>query len=271
MAAKRSLDETSEYEDNFTALAVVRQVGAYAIAADTINLKIFDPSADQEFRSWLGAIRTRNVGTHSRWKNITHICENSANNWGTFACPSRIAASLYLGDDADVERAAHVMRAFMGERHYYPSDAPGQNGYFQHTALGETSGWYCDAEAWTAINSSCVKMGVNIDGVLGEDAARGGDCCTLQGDGNMYSWEVLQGIFVSAELLYRTGKFGNPYMWSNQALKRTMDFMVRSGWNITNPSPYVSWMANKRYGASYPTAVSTKGRIMSWGDWLYSN
>jgi hypothetical protein len=110
---------------------------------------------------------------------------------------------------------------------------------------------------------------VNLDGVLVEDASRGGTCCTIVGDGIMYSWEVLQGAFVSAELLYRTGDYGNPYTWSNNALKRAMDFMQRNGWGVTNPASYVPWMANARYNTSYPTSASLPGRIMGWGDWLY--
>jgi hypothetical protein len=93
----------------------------------------------------------------------------------------------------------------------------------------------------------------------------------LQGDGIMYSWEALQGLFLSAELLYRTGNYGNPYTWSNNALQRTLDFMQRSGWNVTNPAKYVPWLANARYGTSYPKATGGNGRIMSWGDWLYQN
>jgi hypothetical protein len=84
-----------------------------------------------------------------------------------------------------------------------------------------------------------------------------------------YSWEALQGLFVSAELLYRTGAYGDPYQWSDQALKRAVDFMQRSGWDISNVAKYVPWMANYRYGTAYPTEASFNGRIMSWGDWMY--
>ena len=87
----------------------------------------------------------------------------------------------------------------------------------------------------------------------------------------MYSWEALQGLFVSAELLYRTGRYGDPYSWSHQALKRSLDFMQRSGWAPSSVAKFVPWMANTRYGTSYPTAASFTGRIMSWGDWLYQN
>jgi hypothetical protein len=268
IAAKRTLDESSEWQMRDGVLSAGRQIGAYVISADLINLKNYDASADNEFRSWLTTIRTTNIGTHGRWKAITYTCENAAANWSTFACASRIAASIYLGDTADVDRAASIIRAFFGERSAYPANAPGKNGYFQHTA-GYDASWACAEATWTGINPACMKSGINVDGVLVEDASRGGGCCVLQGSGIGYSWEALQGLFVSAELLYRTGRYGDPYSWSNQALKRAMDFMQRSGWGIGNVATYVPWMANARYNTNYPTKVSVSGRIMSWGSWLY--
>ena len=268
IAAKRSMDESSEWQTTNGVLAAGRQLGTYAISADLIGLRSFDANADSEFRGWLAMIRTTNIGTHGRWKSITFTCENAAANWGTFACASRIAASIYLGDTADVNRSALIIRAFLGERSAYPANAPGRNGYFQYTG-GYDPSWVCNTAAWTGINPGCVKSGVNLDGVLVEDAARGGGCCTLQGSGIGYSWEALQGLFVSAELLYRTGAHGDPYQWSNQALKRAMDFMQRSGWGISNAASYVPWMANRRYNTGYPAGPCPSGRIMSWGDWLY--
>jgi hypothetical protein len=268
IAAKRTLDASSEWQTTNGVLAAGRQLGAYVIAADLIALNNFDAVTDTEFRGWLTTIRTTNIGTHSRWKSITYTCENAAANWSTFACASRIAASIYLGDTADVDRAASIMRAFLGERSAYPANAPGQNGYFQHTA-GYSSSWACDEVTWTGVNPACLKSGINIDGALVEDASRGGGCCVLQGDGVGYSWEALQGLFVSVELLSRTGRYGDPYGWSNQALKRAMSFMQRSGWGITSVATYVPWMANARYNTTYPTTTSSNGRIMSWGDWLY--
>ncbi len=268
LAAKRSLDESAEWQTTNGVLAAGRQIGAYAISADLINLKSYDAGADNEFRTWLGPIRTTNIGTHARWKNIRYTCENATGNWDAFACASRIAASIYLGDSADVQRSSLIIRALLGERSAYPKDAPGKNSYFEHTG-GYQSSWACDDPNWIGDNPTCVKSGANIDGVLVEDASRGGGCCVLQGDGIMYSWEALQGIIVSAELLYRTGSYGNPYTWSNNALKRSLDFMQRSGWAVTPPATYVPWLANARYGTSYPTSTGGNGRIMSWGAWLY--
>ena len=268
LAAKRSLDESAEWQSTNGVLAAGRQIGAYVISADLINLKSFDAAADNEFRAWLSAIRTTKIGTHSRWNVIRYTCENATGNWNSFACASRIAASIYLGDTADVQRSSLIIRALLGERSVYPKDAPGKNGYFEHTA-GYLASWACDDPNWTGSNPNCVKSGVNIDGVLVEDASRGGGCCVLQGDGIMYSWEALQGFFVSVELLYRTGSYGNPYTWSNNSLKRSLDFIQRNGWTVSSPGTYVPWMANARYGTSYPTTTSGNGRIMSWGDWIY--
>jgi hypothetical protein len=268
LAAKRTLDEAAEWQTRSGVLSASRQIGGYVIAADLIDLKSFDANADNEFRSWLRTIRTTNIGTHGRWKAITFTCENATSNWGAFACASRIAASIYLGDTADVDRSAAVIQAFFGERSLYPADAPGENGYFEHTA-GYRSSWACAEDQWTGINSACAKLGVDIDGVLVEDASRGGACCVLQGNGIMYSWEALQGLVVSTELLYRTGRYDDPYGWSNRALKRSLDFMQRSGWGVTSPATYVPWIANARYGTSYPASSTSDGRIMSWGDWLY--
>jgi hypothetical protein len=270
LAAKRTLDESAEWQTRSGVLSASRQIGAYVIAADLIDLKNFDAAADGEFRGWLSSIRTTNIGTHGRWKAISWTCENTSSNWGTFACASRIAASIYLGDTADVDRAASIIRAYFGERSAYPANAPGQNGYFEHTAAYQSS-WACANAIWTGINPACVKSGVNIEGVLVEDASRGGACCNLQGNGIMYSWEALQGLFVSTELLYRTGRYGDPYSWSDQALRRSLDFMQRSGWGISNVASYVPWLANERYGTSYPQPPKGYGRIMGWGNWLYQN
>ncbi len=230
-------------------------------------MKSYDSSANTEFKNWLTTIRTSNIGTHSRWKSITYTCENAAANWSAFACASRIASSIYIGDTADVQRASLIIRAFFGERSVYPTGI-GSNGYFQHTADYNNT-WACDNINWLGINPPCSKSGINIDGTLVEDASRGGGCCILQGNGTMYSWETLQGLIVSSELLYRTGNYGNPYEYSNQALKRAIDFVQRNGWNITSVANYVPYLANFRYKTNYPVLIGGSGRIMSYGDWMY--
>jgi len=90
LAAKRSLDESAEWQTANGVLAAGRQIGAYAISADLINLKSYDAGADNEFRTWLGPIRTTDIGTHARWKNIRYTCENATGNWDAFACRAEL-------------------------------------------------------------------------------------------------------------------------------------------------------------------------------------
>jgi hypothetical protein len=53
LAAKRSLDQSTEWQSTNGVLAAGRQIGAYVISADLINLRSLDVAADNEFRTWL--------------------------------------------------------------------------------------------------------------------------------------------------------------------------------------------------------------------------
>ncbi len=75
---------------------------AYVLAADFIDLA---GASDTTFRTWLTAIRTKDIGGHRVWDSLTTTQRSSANNWGAHAGASRIAASLYLGDSSDVSQA----------------------------------------------------------------------------------------------------------------------------------------------------------------------
>ena len=98
---------------NNSILSLGRQLGAYVLAADFADLSGAD---DERFRAWLDDIRTRELGGHGRWTHWVGTHEDAPNNWGSFTGASRIAASLYLGDTDDVQRAAQVLRGFLGDR-----------------------------------------------------------------------------------------------------------------------------------------------------------
>jgi len=104
---------TEQVGANNSILSLGRQLSAYVMAADIIDLSGSD---DTTFRAWLSAIRTRILGGHSIWDSLVHTDQSSANNWGAFAGASRIAASLYLGDTADVAKAAAIFQGWLGDR-----------------------------------------------------------------------------------------------------------------------------------------------------------
>lgn len=240
-------------------LALGRQLASYVMAADFIELSGED---DEEFLDWLADIRTRELGGHGRWVALTATHEDSTNNWGAFAGASRIAASLYLGDTADIDDAAQVLRGFLGDRQAW-SD-------WEHIDRTHAS-WACDPDEFTPVNPPCSRDGINLDGGIVTDISRGGRLrWPPRRLGIVYTTEALQGIALQAELLQVAGY--DPWEWSDQALLRAALFLDRAGgWNPGSVSYHVAWIFNARYSLSLPTEPAGYGRTLGYTDWLYGS
>jgi hypothetical protein len=262
MAAKRTMDQPEDWSTSNGVLALGRTLPAYVFAADLVGLEGID---DTEFRSWLHVMQTQKIGTHGRWNTLPGCHEDDAANWAAFAGAARVSIAAYLGDQAELDRCALVLESLFGKRTAFP--VAGE--YFNpssglHWSVG-------DADTWTGINGPGTKT---ISGV-----ERDVDGCAVidTGDGALgwpppsmsYPWECMQGWYVQAEVLHRLGL--GSYDWSNQALRRALAFMERAGWSITNPAKHVPWIANARYGSSFPTtSPNTDGRAVTWTDWTHA-
>jgi hypothetical protein len=247
-------------------LALGRQLMAYVLAADFANLS---GSADATFRTWLSGIRTKKIGGHSKWWSLTETHRESAANWGAHAGASRIAASLYLGDTADVASAAKVTRGFLGDRSAYAG--------FGHTLDSADLSWTCtgSASTYTPVNPTCTRGGIQVGGAAVTDISRGGARRWPPSDpGIPYQLETIQGLGMQVELLYRNG-YSAAWGWSSNALKRMADAVSRSaaaggtGWNETTASRQMPWLLNKRYGTAYPRVWNDTGRLIGFTSWLY--
>ena len=251
---------TESPPDYNNVLGLGRNLAPLVMAADLIRLRDYGTD-DATFRKWLSAVRTKDVGGHSRWYTLTGTHEDSPNNWGAFAGASRIAASLYLGDTADVDRAARVFRGFIGDRSAWSS--------FQ-SPYPDALTWSCTtASTFTPVNGPCTKSGHNLDGAIPMDVDRAGAFTWPPGSmGQMYMGETLQGLIVQAELLRRAGY--DSYDWENQALKRIARFVSSyDGWNLAMVTRHVPWVLNARYGLSIPTLPAGYGRAFGYTDWLF--
>jgi len=245
-------------------LSLGRQLGAYVLAADFIKLS---GQNDDRFRAWLSDIRTRVLGGHGRWTSLVATHEDAPQNWGSFAGASRIAASLYLGDTADLARAAQILRGFLGDRSAY-ANFQGPEG---------ARSWSCDVAHFVPINPPCTVDGIDLDGAIVRDIDRGGNRKWPPGrSGIGYTLESLQALVLQAELLTVNG-YGDAWSWSDQALKRAAGIVTRSGdagglsWNRSEVSYYVPWLLNARYGLSLPTRPAGFGRVFGYTDWLYGS
>jgi hypothetical protein len=244
-------------------LSVGRQLTAYVLAADFAELA---GAPDTTFRSFLTSIRRRIIGGHSIWDSLYHTQVRSATNWGAYAGAARIAASLYLGDTADVASASKITRGFLGDRRAYK---------FWDRLSSAAKSWSCSPSNYTPVNGWCRRGGILVDGAVVADLSRGGSRRWPPGStGIQYQLDSIQGLGLQVEMLYRNG-YGSAWLWSNRALKRMANIVTRSkaaggtGWNQTQASRQMPWLLNRRLGMHLPRAYSGMGRAIGFTDWLW--
>jgi Alginate lyase len=236
-------------------LALGRNLVSYVIAADLIDLKSYNAANDQRFRAWLSAVRSANLDG----KTLISTHEGRPNNWGTHAGASRVAADMYLGDTADLNRAATVFKGWLGDRAAYAG--------FDYGDLS----WQANPSAPVGVNPlGATKNGHSIDGAMPDDMRRG---CSFQWPpcATGYAWEALQGATVQARLLSRAGF--DAWNWQNKAMFRTIQFLYNlnkevGGWWAESDDEWAPWVINKAYGSSFPTvSPASSGKNMGWTDW----
>jgi hypothetical protein len=227
-------------------LALGRQLGAYVLAADFIDLSGTD---DQTFRTWLSGIRTKDLGGHSRWYTLRGTADDSSNNWGAFAQGSLVAADAYLGDTTALAHDWARFRGFLGDTTAYRFKVP---------SSVDTS-WSC-AATWTPVQRCA---GDARDGAIVEDAWRSGAYPSIS---RTYVQESMQGLALAAEVLSRSGYNAWP------RLTAVADFANRWGvWNASSVGQHLPWMFNRRILAGAPLKTAGDGRVFGYTDWLYPN
>ena len=157
--AASAIDAAIGTEAGGRTLALGRNLVSYVIAADLINLREYDPAGDTRFRTWLSSVRREVLSGNT----LIQTHEKRANNWGTHAGASRMAADLYLDDFSDLSRAATVFRGWLGERAAYA-------GF----SFGDLS-WQSNPSSPVGINpSGATIQGHDFDGVRPDDERRAG-------------------------------------------------------------------------------------------------
>jgi hypothetical protein len=268
-------------EQGGSTLALGRNLLAYVIAADLIDLRSYDPAGEASFRHWLAAVRREPLSSKAvPDQTLIGNAERALNNWGGMAGASRVAIDAYLGDERDLARAAKVMKGWLGDRSAYPA-IPGPLFGPDDVGHGFRAGGYNDDLSWQAdpkrprgVNpKGAMKEGHSIDGALPDDMRRGGPF-QWPPVYTLYPREALSGYVALAELLYRQGY--DVYEWEDRALLRATRFLYELGRTFPDeewwePATPAYWIINERYGASLPVEVSSRiGRNVGWTDWTHA-
>lgn len=237
-------------------LALGRELVAYVIAADLIDLKNYDPAFDnKQFRPWLRRTLTEDLSG----KTLVSTHEDRPNNWGTHAGGSRAAVAVYLGDKAELERTAQVFKGWLGDRASYSG--------FKYGSLD----WQCNSSKPVGINpKGCTKNGKPIGGVLPDDQRRGGGF-SWPPPKEGYVWEGLQGALAQAIILYQAGY--DVWNWEDQALLRAVTWLHdQANFPAKGDDTWQPFVINHFYGTNFPTpSTSNPGKNLGWTDWLFGN
>jgi len=252
-AVLKALAAVPGTEDKGRTLALARNLLPYVIAADLINLPQADTTIDTAFRGWLDKVRTETLD--GRTLISTH--EDRPNNWGTHAGASRIAAAIYLGDTADLAKAAAVFRGWTGERASYSG--------FEYGELD----WQCNPSAPVGVNpDGCKVQGVDVGGSLPEEMRRAG---TFANPPKMtgYAWEALQGAVAQVWLLERAGYPAASY--GDRAILRAVEYLYRIGWQPTGDDTWIPYIINALYDTTFSTTAPTvPGKNIGFADWTHA-
>jgi hypothetical protein len=251
-------------EDGGRSLALARGLLPYVVAADLIDLEELDPERERRFRDWLRGVRNEILEPESRPTLVT-THERAANNWGTHAGASRIAAAIYLDDRKDLTRSAAVFKGFLGDRKAF-------KGFNYEDDLS----WQSDpARPVGVVPAGESKGGERLDGALPEDMRRG---CPFRREPcpTRYPWEAMQGIVAQAEMLSRQGY--DAWEWEGEAVRRAAEFLFElnerspnEDWAAPDGNQWIPWLLNARYGSGFPTELPAQpGKGMGFADWTHA-
>lgn len=251
-AAIASLVHGGSYEGR--ALALGRELAAYVIAADLIDLKTHDSRLDQLFRSKIRGLLT--TPTSGGPATLTECQERRPNNWGTHCGASRAAVAAYLGDRIELARVARVFKGFLGDRQSYA-------GF----SYGDLS-WQCDPAHPVGINPNCLRGGHSLSGVLPDDQRRRGPYSWPPAKEN-YVYEALQGALVQAVVLQRSGY--DVFNWQDKALLRAFVWLqTQASYPASGDDTWQIHLINHYYHTNFPApSPSRPGKNMGWTDWTH--
>lgn len=278
--ARRAVVRAIGTEEGGRWLAVGRNLGAYIIAADLLDLRAdgvwqSDGTRVEEWiRGWLTKrLRDNNTPT-SRPFGPFHSGANAAAQEG-FAYA---AVAAYLGDRGALRRAWDAYRTFVCDR-----NAPDREEIYLDRPVRDD--WTHDDEIPCAVNPRGTTREVprdargagtahRVDGAIVADMRRGGTYRWPPGY-TQYPWVGLEGLVPAAVILQRAGY--PAFDVADRAVLRAVDYL----WFLRTATGDERWfdgvrarqivhLVNVFYGMSYPVEGATgRGRTVGYTGWTH--
>lgn len=249
-------------------LAVGRNLGAYVIAADLLDLHADgNPhSPGTLVEAWLASffIRTlRHNNDSARQIRFRESAWNSGSNASAQEGFAYAALAAYLNRRDELEWSWNGFRRYAGDR-----TSP-------HTLSANDSSWqHLPADPIGIQDSGAMKEGCRLDGAIGNDMSRGGSFSCSPGY-TQYPWVGLEGAVPAAVVLQRAGS--PAFDAVGQAIKRALEYL----WHVRTVTGNAAWfdgsraneivhLVNAAYGAQFLFhGPAGQGRTVGWPDWTY--
>ena len=234
-------------------LAIGRNLGAYIIAADLIDLRS-GPVYD-----WLAGFMSRTLAHNNNGSQITF--RQSAWQSGSNASAQEgfafTALAVYLGDTEALSWSWDAFLRYAGDR-----TSP-------HTITSNSDVWQeIPSDPVGIQNAGATKNGCSIAGAISNDMSRGGSNVCSPGY-TQYPWVGMEGSVPAALVFERAGY--PAFTIQSSAIKRASDYLWALGgdWYDTTRAREVKQLINWRYDLDRPVAAGTGGRTFGFTEWTH--
>lgn len=240
------------------ALALAREVQGYVAAAEGLQLAKTDPDLDAALKAKFRYFLT--CKTSGGPASLLESHQKRPNNWGTHATAAVLMIARYIGDQTIFDNAIKVFKGYLGDYDLY-------HGF----VYGELD-WQADKTRPVGINKKGATIdGHNVDGVLPEEARRGGPpswplpktCPTT------YPWEANQGSGASMLVALNAGV--DLRSASDWAHKRNVVWLTQvANWQIAGDDAFLAPILNLLYpDLKLTVPAGSPGKGLAWTEFSH--
>jgi hypothetical protein len=277
--ARRSVMSAIGSEEGGRWLAVGRNLMAYVIAADLLDLRRGGAPDGDRVESWIAQFLTRTLRHNNQDRQVPLEPFASGSNASAQEGAVYVALAAYLADGSALEYAWNAYRRFVCD----PA-APDPGAI--DLSKGVAYGWSHDDSRPCAINPEGsmkeVPSGLpgagklrRLDGAIINDMRRGGPFQWVPGY-TQYPWVGLEGLVPAALMLQRAGY--PAFESADRAVLRSLEYLWfmrtetgNAAWFDGNRADEVVHLVNIVYGRAWPTAAAVgAGRTVGYTDWSHA-